>query len=232
MRAKGGSYLDPFIEVLLNCFRAFSRWPAAENDVIKQKILETKKSEKNFREYGRLLNREGSVLKQLNQPAFGLGMTIKLHHELIALLEGMLTTNRAPDLFISYKVYGPVEKFTKMTCRPSYYDVGFIMKAVFKDVLSDNKGGPAGWAKKGVARFLELKQNETKWKKALASFERGLLHNRNVNPPLRGDFSKPMPFTVEPLGDGKYLIQVKPKSPDADPLRNTITLKPRSLASR
>jgi hypothetical protein len=209
-----------------------------DNDVIKERILETKKSEKNFREYGRFLNREGSTLRQLNQPAFGLGVTIKLHHELIAVLEGMLAANRAPDFFISHAVYNLVDLFEKGTDRPHHHEVGIVMKEVFKDVLpakekkdgNKKEGDPAEWVKKRVARWRKLIKNEAGWKKARASFDRLLVHNPKVNPPLKADFSKPMPFTVEALGDGKSLIQ--PKPPDADPSPNTITLKARSLPQR
>jgi hypothetical protein len=211
-----------------------------DNVALKTRIAETRKSEKNFREYGRFLNREGSTLQQLNQPSFGLGVTIKLHHELIALLEGMLAANRAPDFFISHAVYNLVDLFEKGTGRPHHHEVGIVMKEVFKDVLpakekkdgNNKEGDPAEWVKKRVARWRKLIKNEAGWKKALASFERGLVHNPNVNPPLKGDFSKPMPFTVEPLMDGKYLIQVKRQSSEADSPRNTITLRPRTLPLR
>lgn len=208
-----------------------NRSAAPDNVALKTRIAETRKSEKNFREYGRFLNRSGSTLKQLNQPAFGLGVTIKLHHELIGLLEGMLAANRAPDLFISYAIDGLVGLFVAGTGLPNYQVVGIVMREVFNNVLlNSDEGDSAEWVKKRVMRWRKLKKNQAAWKKAVASFERRLVHNPKVNPPLKGDFSKPMPFTVEPLGHGKYLIH--PKAPDADPPRNTITLKARSLPHR
>jgi hypothetical protein len=91
---------------------------------------------------------------------------------LIALLEGMLTTNRTPDLFISYKVYGLVKEFTKMAGRPSLRR-GIHNEGGFQRHAIRNEGDPADSAKKRAARFLELKQNERNGRKPLPASSAG-----------------------------------------------------------
>jgi hypothetical protein len=213
-----------------------SRSKEPNNYTIKSWIRTVQKTIDLLLRDGRFLNREASVLKPFNHmtPA-GTGLAVKVLQEQIAFYEGMLATNKSPNFFINYTLYTLACMFKAQTGSPCYQEVGIIIGEVFKGsgAVPKQMGDPAGWASQRVMRFLRLVRNESAWKKALATFERALLCNGKINPPLRFNFTTPtQPLTVEDLGNGKYMIQLEQKSAQVDPPRNTVALKPRSLPRR